>query len=155
MSRKLIATLVLSGSIISCSPVSQTRSPAAGETPGQTYQRVVAATGHKDIAFLEVPESNGPAVESVAKALGATFGTASLPRSIKDGLLETKRRNLRAYVGGASKSKTEWALREALAASDAGSLAGLVIYTNAPMTAALKHAAARAGAKLLVLEGIY
>lgn len=96
-----------------------------------------------------VPPSNNPAADAVTRGIDKTLGGASLPRSIRLGLPHVKQRGMRAYVGGPSVRKTEWALSEALLDSASGSLKGLIIYTNIPLSPKLRSAAEHAGVQLL------
>ena len=127
--------------------------PAATATGKQVdRQQIVKATGHADIVMMQVPASRGMAQDSVVKALSMPFGEASLPRSIGEQLKQIQKQGKPAYVGGPSPSKTEWALREALIHEIPGSLPGLIIYTDAPLTNDLKNASRRAGASVLAVK---
>jgi len=136
----VIAVTLLSA----CAPV-QTGNP----TSGKSQEQIVAAIGRNDVAGLIVPGSDGVAADAITKGLGKTLGEASLPRSIRLGLADVKQRGMRAYVGGESAGKTEWALSEALLNSAPGSLSGVIIYTNIHISPKLRNAAGHAGAQLV------
>lgn len=143
--RFLIFCPVIAVTLLSaCAPV-QTGNPSSGKS----QEQIVASIGRKDVAVLIVPGSNGPAADAVTRGLGKALGEASLPRSIRLGLAEVKQRGIRAYVGGESVDKTEWALSEALLKSAPGSLTGVIIYTNLRLSPKLGNAAEHAGAQLV------
>lgn len=146
---RIITGLVIFGSCAGCgSMVGRDSGPA----PSLVYEKVVRATGRKDVVIMLVPPSKGPVADSTTQGLGAVLGGASLPRSIHSGLQRTRVEGLRAYVGGVSPKKVEWALREALARGSAGSLQGMVIYTNAEITPELNNASRLTGARLSRLD---
>lgn len=121
-------------------------------TPTEIHDLVTTRIGRRDVTTCIVPPSRGTVADATTRGLGNAIGEASLPRSIRENLAHGKRYGSLAYVGGISKEKTEWALREALHHAADGELSGMRIYTNAPLTPALKSAAKHTGASLEALD---
>jgi hypothetical protein len=102
--------------------------------------------------MIQVPGAQGMGSEATTKALGMTFLEPSLSKSIRSQMKNAHDQGLPVYVGGPSTAKTAWALQEALHHSPPGSLAGLIIYTNTPITSELQLAGRQARASVLKVK---
>ena len=147
-----LACLVLLSISVSCAPMAGGYFADSQRSAAEVYESVVSRTGRKNVSIVIVPSSEGPVADSVVKGLSGSLGEASLPRSIRRNLEQAHAQNCRAYVGGVSREKVEWALAESLSNGSAGFLTGMVIYTNSEIGPRLKQAASHSGATLEKLE---
>ena len=147
-----LACLALFSVSVSCAPMVSGNFADSQRSPAEVYESVVARTGRKNVSIVIVPSSEGPVADSVVKGLSGSLGEASLPRSIRRNLEQAQAQNCRAYVGGISREKTEWALGESLSNGSPNFLPGMVIYTNSQVGSRLKQAASHAGATVERLE---
>jgi hypothetical protein len=154
MKTSILICLIAAAGAISCSQTNTRMAPAfpAQEDSAAVRQKVTATAGRKDVVMIQVPGTQGMGSEATTKALGMTFLEPSLSKSIRSQMKSAHDQGLPVYVGGPSTEKTAWALGEALRHSPPGSLAGLIIYTNAPVTSELQLAGRQARASVLKVK---
>lgn len=108
--------------------------------------RARAAFGHSNFAFVSIPADTGPINEGLVSGISAIAGPSHLIRGTAKGIEETKRRGHDLAIAGKSPRKTVHVATDSFRLIQAGSLAGMSVYIDAPHDADLDAAVRTAGA---------